>query len=284
MFFGYYVCKSDESCTAPFIRGFESLSQEDVQSRLPGLALGRRRNVPDSIVRPSIGFVGEEKDEGEDEEYEGLFVDRIPFDYNNPGVLVIPVGGDIDSGTLKIIQAVSYLFDDALSRIEDPLYIYVHVGGVDPLRRGYRANVTDSGNVMNIVSQDNYSLRYIKDSEYRDLLFHEYGHMFQYNLLNSQERREWDNLVLDRGRVNPDAASSKYSIDEFEILAELVVAAVHNSAEEIKSVNETLDEAFDFLGKFGISNLDRKRTNKNFTKDNDDNTKYYPGPSYQYDV
>ncbi len=257
MFFGYFVCRNSEGCTAPF-SNISGLSSTEVQSKLLKTKTAastvksrlaskkaKQSTAKSTILRQSL--VSEPVQDLE-KISDGIgYHEIVPDGWFPSNVTVAAGGGDgVGKNELNLIRLALYPFRDTLKNVPE-LHIYIHYK-LDALGKGIRAFVTEGGKVMNIVAPHAYSLRQIPDREYIAILRHELGHVLHDQILSSADRKEWEKIVFENGKVKSDARFSQYAgSDEYEALSESLIGLLFVDANKASNFNDSYKKMYDFL-------------------------------------
>jgi hypothetical protein len=250
MFFGYFVCRNSESCTAPF-SNISGLSSTEVQSKLlqskktnattkSRLASKRVQQsaTVQSILRQSL--VSEPVKDTEGVSAVVGYHEIVPDSWFPSNVIVASGDSDgVGNNELNLIRLALYPFRDTLKDVPE-LHIYIHYK-LDALGKGIRAFVTEGGKVMNIIAPNAYSLRQpqISDREYIAILRHEFGHVIHDQVLSSADKK---------GKIKSDARFSQYAaLDEYEALSESLIGLLFVDANTVSNFNDSYKKMYDFL-------------------------------------
>ena len=291
MFFGYYSCKNNEMCTAPFAGNFDELSQEEIQSKL--LISKERRELikkrrderlknQDTILSE---FTISKKPEEKSETGNDFYYEKIPSNWNPSNIIIASGGGEeVRKKDVELVQQALAPFREMVPNIK--LIIYIHYN-MDALGKGIRGYTSSYGKVMNIIAPDSYSYRYITDREYVAILRHEMGHVIHDQILTYADRKNWEKLVLADGKVKADSQFSKYAgYDEYEALSETMIGLLFTDAEVTAEQKKLLKNIYDFFEKhFQITNFEDQRDsytwkNSNMPKDATRVFDDYPLPQF----
>lgn len=276
MFFGYYQCRYSENCTAPFV-SVDSLSQGELQSKLirsnDRLAELRNRiferlqqKQATSIVRKSLDVVDDEEEVDVDTSLD-LYAEQVPDEWFPSTVTVVSAGGNgVEKAHLDLIRLALYPFRDMLKDIHLTIYVGYKM---DMYGKGIRAFASQYGKVMNIIAPTAYSFRLIPDREWIAILRHELAHVLHDQILNSSDRKYWEELVLKNGHVINEAMFSKYGgYDEYEALAEALIGLLFTDARKTREATDALEKMYAFLAeKFDIVNFDSMRDTYEFNSE-----------------
>lgn len=259
MFFGYFVCRNSEGCTAPF-SNISGLSSTEVQSKLlqskKANATTRSRlaskKMKQSVTVQSIlrqSLVSEPAKDSEDVSAVVGYHEIVPDSWFPSNVIVASGDSDgVGKNELNLVRLALYPFRDTLKNVPE-LHIYIHYK-LDALGKGIRAFVTEGGKVMNVIAPNAYSLRQpqISDREYIAILRHEFGHVIHDQVLSNADRKEWEGIVFESGKIKDDARFSQYAgSDEYEALSEALIGLLFVDANTVSNFNDSYKKMYDFL-------------------------------------